>query len=520
MSASQEKKVRKTLREEGKDKRQIEQKKAENALKRKHRIETGVTTAIVVIIAIIILFSSSFLYSNFTAVKVGDVSYSAAEYSFFYKTTYTNFVSQYGDYISYIGLDTSKPLNSQTYEEGKTWADYFKESAQSTMKEITAMYSEAQKAGFVLSEEDQAQLDSSIESLKTSNEGSDYSSANAYLSATYGKGCTVSVISGLLEKYYVANAYSTQMNDSFTYTSDDLKSYYAEHKDNLDKYTYISYLVDGSVPTESTDTAEASASPDATATPSTSPDTEAAAAAAMAAAKDKADKIASDTTSADTFKQAVLAQTQAEASQATTAGASLTADYADWLKDASRVEGDKTVIETDTGYYVLYFISRDDNSYKTINVRHILIKAVASEDGTYSDEAKATAKAKADALLAEWKAGDATEDSFATLANANTEDTGSNTNGGLYEKVYKGQMVTEFNDWCFAEGRKTGDTAIVFNEGSYCGYHVIYYVGESDTTYADTLAETEARTADYTAWKDGILANFEVKSGLTASLVK
>lgn len=520
MGASQEKKARKALREDGKDKRQIAQQKAEEALKRRHRTETGVSIFVVVAIAAIIFISSNLLYTNFSAVKIGDQSYTAAEYNFFYKTTYNNFVSQYGDYISYIGLDTTKSLDSQTYEEGKTWADYFKESALSTMKEITAMYAEAQKNSFVLSDEDQATLDSSIANLKTSYEGSDYSSANAYLASVYGKGSTVDEISGLLEKYYVSQAYATQKNDSLTYTNDEIKAYYAENKDNLDKYTYISYLVDGSVPDTSTDTATASASPEASAaaSPSASPDAEAVAA-AMASAKTKADAIVEDTTSADTFKQAVLAQTQAEASESTTQGSSLSAAYADWLKDAGRVEGDTTVIETDSGYYTLYYISRDDNNYKTVNVRHILIKAVASDDGTYSEEAKATAKAKAEDLLEQWKAGDATEDSFATLANANTEDTGSNTNGGLYENVYKDQMVAEFNDWCFAEGRKTGDTTIVYNEGSYTGYHVIYYVGEG-SLYCDTLAETAARDKDYTAWKDSILANYEAKTGFTEFLVK
>ena len=46
-------------------------------------------------------------------------------------------------------------------------------------------------------------------------------------------------------------------------------------------------------------------------------------------------------------------------------------------------------------------------------------------------------------------------------------DTGSNTNGGLYTEVYQGQMVTEFNDWCFDESRQPGDTGIVYNEGGY-----------------------------------------------------
>ena len=33
------------------------------------------------------------------------------------------------------------------------------------------------------------------------------------------------------------------------------------------------------------------------------------------------------------------------------------------------------------------------------------------------------------------------EDSFAELANQYSDDAGSNTNGGLYEDVYKNQMV-------------------------------------------------------------------------------
>lgn len=517
MSASQEKLIRKQEREEGKDKRQLAAKKAEEAKKRKDRNWTIGGAVVVVIIAGLLLWNSTFLYSNFAAAKIGDQSYTAAEFSFFYNTTYNNFVQQYGDYISYIGLDTTKDPADQEYEDGKTWADYFKESALETMKEITALYAEAQKAGFVLSEEDQASLDSSLESVKTSYDGSGYDSADAYLSAAYGKGCTVEVISGLIEKYYISQAYATQMNDSFTYTSADLKTYYSENKDNLDEYTYISYLVDGSVPEDTTDTAEASADPSAS--PDTAAD-DAAAAEAMASAKTIADAIVADSTSAETFKQAVLAQATAEASEATTQGSSLSEASADWLKDASRTEGDKTVIETDTGYYAIYFISRDDNSYKTINVRHILINAVASEDGTYTDEAKAEAKSKAETLLAAWEVGDATEDSFAELANENSEDTGSNTNGGLYEGVYKGQMVTEFNDWCFAEGRKPGDTGIVYNEGSYVGYHVIYYVGESDKTYADTLAESGARNRDYSAWNESVLANYEASTGWTAFLVK
>ncbi len=520
MSASQEKKVRKQLREEGKDKNLIAQQEAEKAFKRKRRSKSIVGIIVAVVIVAIVVYSSNLFYSNFTALKIGNQSYTAAECNFFNISTYNNFVQQNSNYLQYMGLDTTKPLDTQNYSETQTWADFFKESAQSTMKEITAYYDEAQKAGFKLSAEDQASLDSSIENLKSSHKDSDFSTADAYLASIYGKGSTVGEIGGLLEKYYISQAYAQQMNDSFTYTSDDLKKYYSENKDKLDKFTYISYLVDGSVPAPTPDPTVASASPDAAvASPSASPDA-AAIAAAMAKAKTIADAIVADATTADSFKKAVLEQTTKEASESTTEGSKLPEVYADWLKDASRAEGDTTVIATDTGYYALYYISRDDNSYKTVNVRHILIKAVADSDGAYTDEAKATAKQTAEDLLKEWKAGDKTEDSFATLANAKSEDGGSNTKGGLYENVYKGQMVPEFNDWCYAAGRKTGDTGIVFNEGSYCGYHVIYYVNGEGKPYCDTLAETGAREKDYTSWKDSLLVNYTITNGFTAALVK
>lgn len=95
-----------------------------------------------------------------------------------------------------------------------------------------------------------------------------------------------------------------------------------------------------------------------------------------------------------------------------------------------------------------------------VNVRHILIEPEAAEDGTISDEAWAAAEQTANDILDQWLAGDATEESFANMANENSSDPGSNTNGGLYEDVYPGQMVETFNDWCFADGRQPAITAL------------------------------------------------------------
>ena len=61
-----------------------------------------------------------------------------------------------------------------------------------------------------------------------------------------------------------------------------------------------------------------------------------------------------------------------------------------------------------------------------------------------------------------------------------------------------GQMVTEFNDWCFDADRKPGDTGII--ETSY-GVHVMYF-DSFGNIYRDALVENALRSADYNAWYD------------------
>ena len=110
-----------------------------------------------------------------------------------------------------------------------------------------------------------------------------------------------------------------------------------------------------------------------------------------------------------------------------------------------------------------------------MDVRHILL--IPAET---TEESKAACLQEAEALLEQWKTGEATEESFAQLANEHSEDPGSNTAGGLYEFVYPGKMVETFDAWCFDESRKPGDTGIV--ETDY-GYHIMYFVYGADEWY-------------------------------------
>lgn len=114
-----------------------------------------------------------------------------------------------------------------------------------------------------------------------------------------------------------------------------------------------------------------------------------------------------------------------------------------------------------------------------VDVRHILFQpdgGTTSEDGTtttYSEEEWAACLEAAEAVYKEWKEGEATEDSFAALANTHSADPGSNTNGGLYTQITSETTFVEpFLTWCMDANRKVGDTDIVKTEH---GYHIMYF---------------------------------------------
>ena len=108
-----------------------------------------------------------------------------------------------------------------------------------------------------------------------------------------------------------------------------------------------------------------------------------------------------------------------------------------------------------------------------VDVRHILLVPEGRNPGeTYTDEEWATLLTDAQALVEQWLEGEATEESFAAMANEYSVDS-DGTDGGLYTDVYEGQMVTNFNDWCFDANRQYGDYDIVKTE---YGYHIMYFV--------------------------------------------
>ena len=151
-------------------------------------------------------------------------------------------------------------------------------------------------------------------------------------------------------------------------------------------------------------------------------------------------------------------------------------------------------------------IVQDGSRY--VDVRHVLIKPTGTLDEetgemVYSDEDWEACRQKAQDLMDQWLAGDATEESFAQMAVEHSEDLGSQSLGGLYTDVYVGKMVAPFEDWCFDESRVYGDTGLV---QTVHGYHIMYFV-ESREAWASNL-QTQLINERSTTMVEDIVASY------------
>jgi hypothetical protein len=200
----------------------------------------------------------------------------------------------------------------------------------------------------------------------------------------------------------------------------------------------------------------------------------------------------------------------------------INAPLAAWLAAENRQEGDIDFIANTTttvaddgtettvinGYYVAYFKSKTDNQNPLSNVRHLLVKFEGGTENEetgeieYSEEEKSAAKAEADEYLKTWNEGAKTEDSFIELVKAHSDDT-SAEEGGLFEDIHPNSSYVEnFLNWAIDDARYVGETGIVETE---YGYHIMFYVGESELSYRDTLITEQLRSEAMTEWENGLV---------------
>ena len=511
--------------------------------------------AVVVILAIlagigaVVVNTSGVLERGKPAFNVGDIEVSSAEYGYYYSSAFNNYFQysyQYDTYYGagmgklYTGYDYSIAPDQQKYEgtiegvEEPMYTDFFADQAMTSIKYVKASVKYAEENGIELDDEDLAEVEKSYEEFKEGAKSINYSLA-AYLRQFYHKGMTPALLKQIMTEQAITTKVSDVKIAEFADSYTDAKIEKTFYKD-LKTYGVVSlrtyeYLAEK----ETVKAKEEGAADTQEVTDKT-----------MAAAKAQAEAFAAKVSTVENFKEAAAAVEQGAGNEAyvdfrdddaKTAMADISysdlsyessdTKFLDWAFDEDTKAGETYIVENASTGYSVYMMEKPVHKapdYYTYDVRHILVdfpeedSAEATEETEETEEKEAvtvepldTSKydvnidivvntdeytdaelyMKAQDILKEYLDGAKTEEFFGELAAKYSAD-GNAAEGGIYEDVPEGKMVSEFEGWALEEGRVAGDVGIV--ETDY-GYHVMYFIANEKTVWSDPikndLAEAE-----------------------------
>lgn len=405
-----------------------------------------------------------------TAASTENFTVTGTMMSYYYHDVYNTFVSYYGSYVKYFGLDTTKSLREQEAEDGQSWYDYFMGGARLVTKDILLLCEAAKEDGVSLSEAEKTALAGRVDKIDPGLYGNGVNRDDIY---------EAKLLEALAYKYQSAK--KAELVPSEAEMNAVLKAD-GKNYSFVDFYSFpIYYAAEGKGGKGAFTEAQ------------------------VVAYADELAKSASEAEFKQTVKKILVAEDpdmsdkdiEAKLEKLETVGA----PYTEGNKVAEWAFGDdskKALIlsnPSETMYTVYMLTSEPYNDESvSVNVRHVLL----SEEAWGSSEA---AKAKAEELLETYKS-DPTVERFALMVLEYSDDESTYYNGGLYANLSEGRTVTEFNDWCFDPARKAGDVEVIETKH---GWHLMLYEGEglpawqsgvADTVSSDALSELLGAVAE------------------------
>ena len=289
----------------------------------------------------------------------GEYELTLGQLQVYYWMEFRNFMSQYGTYASYFGLDVSQPLDTQMcsgLEEARTWQQFFLEGALNTWNNYRAMAAEADANGFELTEQQRATIDNAAAELEESATANGFESGIAMLHSSLGAGAELEDYVYFMELYYKANGYYAQIAQSFEPTDEQLDDYFEEHAEGYassgitkdTKLVNVRHILVYPEGADGTNLATQEFSEEA-----------------WAASEKKAQEILDQFLAGDKTEEsfAALANEYSEDPGSNTNGGlyedvsegEMVAAFNDWCFDAARQVGDTGIVKTNSGYHVMYF---------------------------------------------------------------------------------------------------------------------------------------------------------------------
>lgn len=398
-----------------------------------------------------------------TTAKVADLS--VLETNYYYMSIYSMY-AQYG-MINSDNLD--KVVNEST---GQTYRELLLSQGADEAMNLILMEREAESKGFRQLSQASRCAKMEVESLRGMAKLYGYNTVDRYIAAQYGTGMTSRIYRKCIERGLFTEeyqAYLSQFDNTIAPSDEAVKEQYKADPSKFEKVTFNYYLIvaqndkDGKLD--------------------------------IAAAKKDAQWISDKATDAKTFRSTVMTylkgknDTESLAKYENDADPTLIEDLtktnvesyydknlAEYLFASDRKAGDKTVIETNTGAYVVMFGERKLDEEQAVTYRTLTLQNDAKNGKVRTnEEIAADAKALADKAAQLCPQG-LDPLSFYKVAKENTADQDEMLSGGYTAGETKADMLEGDNgkeataeqkalaEWLFDASRKQGDIRIVTSE--------------------------------------------------------
>ena len=168
------------------------------------------------------------------AVSTEHFSFNKGEMVYLYAMSVSDFLTDYYDYISYIGLDPSTSFKKQqSYFGNGSWFDYFMEDALSYAQDYLLFCEAGRAAGIELTEDDRTYIAKQKEILE--QEAAYYGwDVDTYLQQLYSTSLTWEYIETCFEKIRLAQKTYSQMVSGIEDTPEQLEAEYQANRKNYD----------------------------------------------------------------------------------------------------------------------------------------------------------------------------------------------------------------------------------------------------------------------------------------------
>ncbi len=415
-----------------------------------------------------------------TALRVNGTALAPADYDFYFYRAYYEYMNNAGDEVSGIGgkPDETIPLDRQVLysEDGETvtWQDFFDSRAQRLIRQTYFYYDLAQKAGYTLTEEQEADIQYDFdEKIWFEAQEIEQIGVEPYLKQHYGPSMTEAIYRRDLRILFTANFYMDQCRNTIEIDPQELDDYYAAHAADYHMVFYRLFYLQGK--TEET--------------------------------RARAEELAQAASEADFIALCDRYQSYNGEDSHWTGGSRLHREqtrfslsyFRDWFPTAA--PGDTAVAEAANGCYIVMLLGASDNDYPVADLQYFTI---SGED----------AQARGFAFLREWAAGEGTAESFFALSDGLRDidyTTEYRKSGSItYLDQDRSTVPACMAAWCFDHQRSSGDTAAFAGEDGRA--YVVRFDGYGDLCRR-RLVYKELSAQRFQSWNEEALAGVSLEEG-------